>query len=578
MFPITISTTLATSLFLTAIIREERWFVAGQNVFNPITPGVRQLANDLLKNGTIPGLSLAVVHLNGSLDSADFGVKNEDGDQMTVDTLFGLASCSKAFLASSFGILIDDFANGRNVTPLPDGVETLDWRTKIRDVLTDDWKLQDRWTTEKADFRDLLSHQSGFPRHDLSYQPIDTPLDVIRRQRYLRTAFELRQRYHYNNQMYILAAHVISTLSKTPYTKFVQERIWDPLNMTYTTFNSSKASQKGLLTQSWTTSGRRIPYWFSEEAVPLVAGPMGIISNVIDLSKWVRTLLNGGVDPTTNITIVPVSAWQEESSGQIIIDPAPSFPDYSLSAYGHGWMRQSYQGYEILAHAGAIPGFSSYIYLLPSQGLGIIVLGNADNKQNQESAITLRVIEEYLNLPPVASIQYASLSPEFDVPKPKDGRGEVALEKYTGVYRSPGYSEVALCDPRTSTNDSRRCKEILGTYSKLEDVGATNGTLYFALPGVWVSHGRLAYDEGDYFQFTATYLFPDGYGRNKTAFESAVTPQTVGTARFVVSEDESREVTGFGLFGLVGEETNRERWGGTVEETADVWFERIGGL
>ena len=37
-------------------------------------------------------------------------------------------------------------------------------------------------------------------RHDLTYQPTDTPLDVIRRQRKLRTAFELRQRFHYNNQ------------------------------------------------------------------------------------------------------------------------------------------------------------------------------------------------------------------------------------------------------------------------------------------------------------------------------------------------------------------------------------------
>lgn len=78
--------------------------------------------------------------------------------------MFGIASCSKAFLASSFGILIDDFAQGRNVTPLPEGVTTLDWRTKVKDVLPDDWELQDKWTTEKADFRDLFSHQSGFPR------------------------------------------------------------------------------------------------------------------------------------------------------------------------------------------------------------------------------------------------------------------------------------------------------------------------------------------------------------------------------------------------------------------------------
>ena len=38
------------------------------------------------------------------------------------------------------------------------------------------------------------------------------------------------------------------------------------------------------------------------------------------------------------------------------------------------------------------------------------------------------------------------------------------------------------------------------------------------------------------------------------------------------------EVVGFGLFGLVGEQTNREREGGSVKERADVWFERVSGL
>ena len=63
-----------------------------------------------------------------------------------------------------------------------------------------------------------------------------------------------------------------------------------------------------------------------------------------------RTLLNGGVDPVTNRTIIPASTWLQEISAQIIVDPAPTFPDASLSAYGLGWIRQSYQGYEVRYH------------------------------------------------------------------------------------------------------------------------------------------------------------------------------------------------------------------------------------
>ena len=81
----------------------------------------------------------------------------------------------------------------------------------------------------------------------------------------------------------MLGSHVISVLSGIPYTQFVHQRILDPLNMSYTTFNSSEAAQTGLLTQSWTSFGRRIPYWFREESTTLVAGPMGVISNVVDM-------------------------------------------------------------------------------------------------------------------------------------------------------------------------------------------------------------------------------------------------------------------------------------------------------
>ena len=213
------------------------------------------------------------------------------------------------------------------------------------------------------------------------------------------------------------------------------------------------------------------------------------------------------------------------------------------------------------------------------------------------------------------------------------------LERYVGVYRSPGYPEITLCAPPPHTHTTNpQCISTLKTYSALENLTNSRNTLYFAFHGVWVSHGRLVYspndsegegdsesggagesvtesrgesesgdqrlgkeENGGVFKFTATYLFPEGFGKDKTPFESAVTPQTVGTVRFVVraatsggsgvGSDENGsggavtrgaqtggEVVGFGLFGLVGEQTNRERDGESVKERADVWFERVSGL
>lgn len=67
-------------------------------------------------------------------------------------------------MATSLGLLMDDYANGRNVTPLPRSVAQFDWDTKVRDLLPDDWKLEDEWASEKTNIRDMLGHVTGMPR------------------------------------------------------------------------------------------------------------------------------------------------------------------------------------------------------------------------------------------------------------------------------------------------------------------------------------------------------------------------------------------------------------------------------
>jgi hypothetical protein len=62
------------------------------------------------------------------------------------------------------GILIDDFAHGRNSTPLPANLSSLTWKTKLAHILPDDWKLMDPWASQKANLIDILSHVSGLAR------------------------------------------------------------------------------------------------------------------------------------------------------------------------------------------------------------------------------------------------------------------------------------------------------------------------------------------------------------------------------------------------------------------------------
>ncbi len=145
---------------------------------------------------------------------------------------------------------------------------------------------------------------------------------------------------------------------------FVKARIWEPLDMLETTFHADEASQDGKLTQTWTKFGRKIPIWFPEEQLPLHAGPGGVISNVIDMvcfmknltmkgslmadqAKWVAMLLNSGTNPVTNETILPMSVLTEVTSAHTIVHARAPSPEFSISGYGMGWFRESYQGHEV---------------------------------------------------------------------------------------------------------------------------------------------------------------------------------------------------------------------------------------
>jgi CubicO group peptidase (beta-lactamase class C family) len=147
-----------------------------------LSPAVLSDIQKIVDERGLPGVSLAVVRRGGAQEFASFGVRTEDGDAMTADvrrfyscscltkltrcaqTLITIASCSKAFLTAAMGLLMADYAHGRNTTPLPAGLTKLDWDTKLADALPGEWALMDAWAMQKASLKDILSHTSGLPR------------------------------------------------------------------------------------------------------------------------------------------------------------------------------------------------------------------------------------------------------------------------------------------------------------------------------------------------------------------------------------------------------------------------------
>jgi CubicO group peptidase (beta-lactamase class C family) len=104
--------------------------------------------------------------------------------------------------------------------------------------------LQDLFATERMTPRDLITHRSGLPRHDLMWY--NSPFgrqEIFDRLRYLEPNKDFRTFFQYQNLMYLTAGYLIGKLSDSSWEAFVRERIFEPLEMTNSNFSVEESQQ-----------------------------------------------------------------------------------------------------------------------------------------------------------------------------------------------------------------------------------------------------------------------------------------------------------------------------------------------
>ena len=115
--------------------------------------GFEEFVQSMMKEWKVQGLAMAIVKDGEVIFSKGFGSRDVAKDlEVTPHTLFPIGSGTKAFTTAAMAILADE---GK-----------LDWDTPVRHYLPT-FKLYDPFMTERMTPRDLVSHRSGLPRHDL---------------------------------------------------------------------------------------------------------------------------------------------------------------------------------------------------------------------------------------------------------------------------------------------------------------------------------------------------------------------------------------------------------------------------
>ena len=398
--------------------------------------GFDEFVRGIMRDWKVPGLAISVIKDGEVIFSQGFGKRDVDGGlDVTTRTLFPIASCTKAFTTTSMAILADE---GK-----------LDWDTSVKHYLPA-FKLYDLFASEHMTPRDLVTHRSGLPRHDLMwYNSSATRQELFHRLQYLEPNKDLRAVFQYQNLMYMGAGYLIGQLAGQSWEDFVQQRIFDRLGMSSSLFSTSAAQETADFSFPYKEEKdevKKIPFYDGQWSI----APAGaIVSSVADMSKWVLLHLNKGKHEGAQIV----------SENQVVQMHAPqmvapvTFPcaEIPISSYGLGWFVEPYRGHMIAEHGGNIDGFSSLVTLLPEQNIGVVVLTNL-NGIPVPNILTYNICDRLLGLDEVAWSErlmkfWKAFKEAEEKGKEKTEADRVAnthpshsLDAYTGEYEHPGYS------------------------------------------------------------------------------------------------------------------------------------------
>ena len=388
-----------------------------------LSPDFAPLVHRLMERDQIPGLAVGVVERGHLVFARGFGYRDVDKRlPVTLDTLFPLGSCSKAFTATAIALLADE------------GRIALD--TPVRAYLPD-FSLEDPVASATLTTRDLLTHRSGLPRHDLFwYQAPFSRDELYHRLRFLEPSGPPRAQWRYNSLMFVVAGRIVEKVSGESWESFVRARILLPLDMRRTLL-SPEAME--------TDSDHAVPYALrngSVQEIPMLKrlsaiAPAGAVqTSVNDLARWLT------FHATRSPALLGEGMWRELHRPQAEM-PAPAEPEVQHPYYALGWIHESYRGHPLVVHNGAIDGFTMHLGFLPETGQGLILLMNRDLATAALMALAYSAYDRLLRLEPLGWEGRLK-----EMPEPLQEVPDIALdfpvETVVGTYEHPAYGMLTV--------------------------------------------------------------------------------------------------------------------------------------
>ncbi len=323
---------------------------------------------DKISETKIPGLSIAILEGNKIIYARGFGFRDlSSGLPATPRTLYGIGSVTKSFTAIAIMQLVEE-----GKIDLDDPVEKY-IPVKLRPF------------GETVLIHHLLTHSSGVPALayaeafirgvlglDHHWLPVSSPQDIIA---FMRDAEKWAvsrpgEDFFYLNEGYVLLGYIISKLSGVSYEEYIKERIFEPLKMNRTFFSKSDVEDDEDRATAYIVDReeKHIPSTFPFG----ITSDGGIISNVIDLSNYIKMHINKGRFGKAKIVSSETLELMEKTHIHL------PYQVFEGESYGYGWMiTPNFHGYRLVGHGGSVLVYTAYVGYIPEKKVGVAVLANA---------------------------------------------------------------------------------------------------------------------------------------------------------------------------------------------------------
>ncbi len=316
-----------------------------------------------MKSWKLPGMAIAIVKDGKIVFMKGYGYSDKvKKTPVNENTVFQIASCTKAFTGTSLALL--------------EYYGKLNLNDKVKKYLPY-FSMNNDWLTQQITIRDVLSHRIGFSTFQsdfINFNSSKSRKGLIENMALITPKYGLREAYGYCNMGFVSAGEIIPAVCDTSWDDYLKYYFFIPLGM-----KNTSSLQKDFFTNvNASKAYSLIDTTIAEvDAMKLDnVGPAASISSTVnDMSKWLLMLLANG--KYNNKQILPGEVIYNTYRSNTIVGEGQGDGN-NFENYGLGWFLKDEGSKKVVLHAGGVNGFLSNTVLIPEENTGFVILTNSD--------------------------------------------------------------------------------------------------------------------------------------------------------------------------------------------------------